>query len=190
MELVLSPEAKALYVDFYNETIIKTINAHPYTCSMLSKLRIQVLKWSAITHILSCHDSTVSGQCFALPTSNVITEAEMKYSIECIRYFEYCGHKALSIIPGIKPMKQRSQAEMVSDLVYSIGYNNVNITKLAEGLGVSRQYVSKVIHQDPRLRGCGCGNARSPPNTGEDGLPRAQPLHKDNGNENIKEVAV
>lgn len=114
----------------------------------------------------------------------------MRYSIDCIRYFEYCGHKALSIIPGIKPTKQRSQAEMVCDLVCSIGYNNVNITKLAEGLGVSRQYVSKVIHQDPRLRGCGCGNARSPPNRGDDGPSMAQPLNNGNKNENINEVAV
>lgn len=190
LELTLSPEAKKLYVDFYNETIIKTVNAHPYACSMLSKLRIQVLKWSAITHILSCHEPAVNGNCFVLPTSNMITENEMRYSIDFIRYFEYCGHKALSIIPGIKPNKHRSQAEMVCDLVFSIGYNNVNITKLAEGLGVSRQYVSKVIHQDPRLCGCGCGNARSPPSKGIEDRSRAQPLNNDSKNENINEVAV
>lgn len=190
IELTLSPEAKKLYIDFYNETIIKTISAHPYACSMLSKLRIQVLKWCALTHVLSCNDAGKGGQYFVLPSSTEITGEEMKYSIECIRYFEYCGHKALSLIRGAKPVKRRSQAEMVCDLVYSIGIDNVNITKLAEGLGVSRQYVSKVINQDSRLHGCGCGNARSPPNTSVERVNMPQP-RQDSSKENLaKEVAV
>lgn len=163
MTLTLSPEAKQLYIDYYNFTIKEKMNAHPYVQTMLSKLRVQVLKWCAITHILSCNESDEKGSTFILPSSTIISAQEMKYSIECMRYFEYCGHKALSQISGIRAKGHRTKAELICDLVYSIGIDKVNLTAFAEALGVSRQYVSKVIHQDPRYKGCGCDDARSPP---------------------------
>ena len=44
MELTLSNEAKQVYIDYYNETISRTDDADSYLSSMLSKLRIHVLK--------------------------------------------------------------------------------------------------------------------------------------------------
>lgn len=175
MTLVLSPKAKQAYIDFHNRTVVKEIDAHPFVCSMLSKLRIQVLKWCAITHMLSSSNNAGNGHYFALPTSNVITEKEMESSIECMRYYEYSAHKALSIINGMKPLIEKTQAEMIRDLVNSVGIDKVNITKLAEGLGKTRQYISKVLNDNSKLRGCGCHKSRSPPISGVCHVLEAQP---------------
>ena len=155
MELTLSNEAKQVYIDYYNETISRTDDADSYISSMLSKLRIHVLKWCAITHILSCSDNAGCGQYFALPTSLEITADEMLYSVECMRYFEYCGTKALNLVVGEGLIKKPTKEQLIKDLVSLVGIDKINITKFAEGIAVSRQYVSKVINKQAKLRGCG-----------------------------------
>lgn len=190
MTLGLSPKAKEAYIDFHNRTVVKEIDAHPFVCSMLSKLRIQVLKWCAVTHVLSSNVNAGAGHYFALPTSNIITEKEMESSIECMRYFEYCGHKALSNINGLKPLIERTQAEKIRDLVYSIGIDKVNKTKLAESLGKTRQYISKVLNSKSGLRGCGCDEGRSPPISGVRHGLEAQPKAGKDESQPNNEVAV
>ena len=155
-ELTLSPEAKQVYIDYYNETIERTDDLNSYQSSMLSKLRIHVLKWCAVTHVLACTDSAGAGQFFALPSSNVISAEEMKYSVQCMRYFEYCGSKVLTLVSGDVTAKKPTKEQLIKELVSLVGVDKVNITKFAEGMGVSRQYVSKVINRLPKLQGCGC----------------------------------
>ena len=155
MELTLSKEAKKVYIDYYNETISRTDDADSYMSSMLSKLRIHVLKWCAITHILACSDSAGDGQYFALPSSLEVTADEMRYSVECMRYFEYCGTKALNLVVGEGLARKPTKEQLIKDLVSLVGVDKMNITKFAEGIDVSRQYVSKVINRHPKLRGCG-----------------------------------
>lgn len=145
MELTLSNEAKQVYIDYYNETISRTDDADSYLSSMLSKLRIHVLKWCAITHILSCSDNAGGGQYFVLPSSLEITADEMRYSVECMRYFEYCGTRALNLVVGEGQIKKPTKEQLIKDLVSLVGIDKMNITKFAEGIDVSRQYVSKVI---------------------------------------------
>lgn len=159
MELTLNNEAKQVYIDYYNETISRTDDADSYMASMLSKLRIYVLKWCAITHILSCTDSAGGGQYFALPSSLEITADEMRYSVECMRYFEYCGTKALGLVVGEGLIRKPTKEQLIKDLVSLVGVDKMNITKFAEGIGVSRQYVSKVINKTTKLRGCGSDKA-------------------------------
>ena len=155
MEFTLSKEAKLVYIDYYNETISRTNDADSYMSSMLSKLRIHVLKWCAITHILACSDSAGGGQYFALPSSLEIAADEMRYSVECMRYFEYCGIKALRLVIGEGLTKKPTKEQLIKDLVSLVGVDKMNITKFAEGIDVSRQYVSKVINKQSKLRGCG-----------------------------------
>ena len=155
-ELTLSPEAKQVYIDYYNETIERTDDLNSYLASMLSKLRIHVLKWCAVTHVLACTDSAGAGQFFALPSSNVISAEEMRYSVQCMRYFEYCGSKVLTLVSGDVTVKKPTKEQLIKELVSLVGVDKVNITKFAEGMGVSRQYVSKVINRLPKLQGCGC----------------------------------
>ena len=75
--------------------------------------------------------------------------------MECMRYFEYCGTKALSYIKGDNLAKKPTREHLIMDLVSQVGIGKVNISKLAEGLGVTRQYISKIVNKIPKLRGCG-----------------------------------
>lgn len=57
MKLLLSTEAKVLLTEFNKETAKKERDADPWVASILSKIRIQIEKWCAITHILSCGET-------------------------------------------------------------------------------------------------------------------------------------
>lgn len=105
-EYVLSEEAKQIYRDYCNDTILRTDSADIYVSSLLAKLRIHVLKWCAVVHVLSC---TEGAESFALPTSMVITAEEMRYSVECMRYFEYCGVKVMKHILEDKKANRKSK---------------------------------------------------------------------------------
>lgn len=143
MEFVLSEEAEQVYIDYFNDTILRADGADDYVSSLLAKLRIHVLKWCAVVHVLSC---TEGAESFALPTSMVITAEEMQYSVECMRYFEYCGVKALKIILGDSLSPRLTKNQVIKELVSVFGKDNINISSLAEGIGTSRQYVSKIIN--------------------------------------------
>lgn len=112
-------------------------------------------KWCAITHILSCGESAGAGQYFALPTSMIISEEEMRYSIECMRYFEYCGYRMLKQMKGYSS-NEMTKAQLIAELVKRTERQKLNIQKLADAIGVSRQYVSKIVNQASELRGCTC----------------------------------
>lgn len=142
-EYLLSKEAKQVYIDYYNDTVRRTDDADIYKSSLLAKLRIQVLKWCAVTHVLSC---TEGAQSFALPTSMTITEEEMRYSVECMRYFEHCGVKVLKIISEDNLSPRLTKNQVIKELVSLFGKDNINISSLAEGIGTSRQYVSRIIN--------------------------------------------
>lgn len=155
VELTLSPGAKEVYIVYYNETIKRTDDSDSYMSSMLSKLRIYVLKWCAVTHILACMESAGAGQYFVLPSSKEISAEEMEYSVECMRYFEHCGTKALNLIRGDNLPKKLSQEQLVGELVAHIGVDRINITRFADALQVSRQYVSRIVNKKAKLRSCG-----------------------------------
>lgn len=112
-------------------------------------------KWCAITHILSCGESAGAGQYFALPTSTIISEEEMRYSIECMRYFENCSYRMLQQMKGYSS-NEMTKAQLIAELVKRTERQKLNIQKLADAIGVSRQYVSKIVNQASELRGCTC----------------------------------
>lgn len=176
MMFTLSPEAKQAYIDYFNETKEREDDNDLYQASLLSKLRIYVLKWCAITHVLASTDSAGAGQYFALPGSMVISADEMHYSIDCMRYFEYCGIKALGLINGGMKKPKLTQEQLIKQLASCVGIKKVNITKFAEGIGVTRQYVSKVINkQSMEQQGFGCVSSQIPINKGEEGCMAPQP---------------
>lgn len=175
MELTLSAEAKQVYIDYYNETKARTDENDSFQASMLSKLRIHVLKWCAITHILSCQDDAGPGCYFALPSSTEVSAEEMKYSVECMRYFEYCGTKALNLITGGTTARKMTKEQLIKQLYSLVGEGKMNITKFAEGIGVSRQYVSRIVNKQPELHGCGCASTETPLYKGSSSVILPQP---------------
>lgn len=159
MKLVLSVEAKALLDAFNKETTRKEKDVDPWVSAVLSKIRIQVEKWCAITHILSCGESAGTGQYFALPTSTIISAEEMQYSIECMYYFEDCAYRMLAQMKG-KPSNEITKAQLIAELVKRTERHKLNIQKLADAIGVSRQYISKIVNQTSELRGCACDTSQ------------------------------
>lgn len=155
MKFTLSTEAKVLLNEFRKETARKESGADPWVASILSKIRIQVEKWCAITHILSCGESAGAEQYFALPTSMMILEEEMRYSIECMRYFEDCAYRMLAQMKG-NASNEMTKAQLIAELVKRTERKILNIQKLADALGVSRQYISKIVNKDSELRSCAC----------------------------------
>lgn len=155
MKLLLSTEAKVLLTEFNKETAKKERDADPWVASILSKIRIQIEKWCAITHILSCGESAGAGEYFALPTSTIISAEEMQYSIECMYYFEDCGYRMLQQMKGNSSNKL-TKAQLIAELAKRTERQKLNIQKLADAIGVSRQYISKIVNQPSELRSCAC----------------------------------
>ena len=51
--------------------------------------------------------------------------------------------------------KKLSQEQLVGELVAHIGVDRINITRFADALQVSRQYVSRIVNKKAKLRSCG-----------------------------------
>lgn len=87
----------------------------------------------------------------------------MRYSIECMRYFEDCGYRMLKQMKGYSS-NELTKAQLIAELVKRTERQKLNIQKLADAIGVSRQYVSKIINQDSELRSCACGMSQQSDN--------------------------
>ena len=79
-----------------------------------------------------------------------------------MRYFEYCGTKALNLITGGTTARKMTKEQLIKQLYSLVGEGKMNITKFAEGIGVSRQYVSRIVNKQPELHGCGCASTETP----------------------------
>ena len=62
----------------------------------------------------------------------------------------------MTLISGDMTTKKPTKEQLIKELVSLVGVDKVNITKFAEGMGVSRQYISKVVNRLPKLQSFGC----------------------------------
>ena len=94
----------------------------PEMVSLISKLNYHLCRWCACVAVLrgdSCIKSEV-----------------MRYSIECVEYFKWCGERSLCLLH--EPNKREPTAkELIQQLFKK--YPNMVKSKVAEGLGVTRQ---------------------------------------------------
>ncbi len=136
--LTLSHEAKDYYCTFYNMLQDKKASADDYMQYVYSKLQIIILRWCIVTHLLweksfeSYHEDTISGD-------------EMVHSVQCMLYFESAAEKVYQEISG--GMYQGFTKEQSLKILYSTYEGQVNLQKLADALGCSRQYVSKAVNK-------------------------------------------
>ena len=73
----------------------------------------------------------------------------MLQSVQCMLYFENAAEKVYHKING--GMYQGFTKEQSLQILYNTYKGEVNLQKLAEALGCSRQYVSKAVNKkDPR----------------------------------------
>lgn len=143
--LYLSDEAKAIYISYFNKMSAKQTDAGGYISSVYSKLRIQVLRWCGIAHLLGNN-----------PGMSRILPEEMEYSVRCMEYFEACAEKVYMKLteskkqPEAKPM---GNEEMIARVYYA--NNPKSQQAFADAIGVSRPFVSKCLKKYERLRGYG-----------------------------------
>lgn len=139
--LYLSDEAKAIYVSYFNKMSEKQTDADGYISSVYSKLRIQVLRWCGIAHLLGNN-----------PGMSRILPEEMEYSIRCMDYFERCAKKVYMKLMEIKKQpeaKPMGNEEMIARVYYA---NNPKSQRaFADALGVSQPYIAKCLKKYSRL---------------------------------------
>lgn len=150
-KLYLRGEAKDVYIRYYNKLQLMKVEADDYMSAVYSKLQIYAIRWAGITHILGNNPSSID-----------ISPGEVRYSCRCMDYFIGCAEKVYQILrsgknrPEARPM---GNEEMVARLYFA--NNPPSIQAFADGIGVSRQFVSKCLKKYERLRSCGCGNMQS-----------------------------
>jgi hypothetical protein len=139
--LTLSPEAKDFYCTYYNMLQDKKASADDYMQYVYSKFQIIILRWSIITHLL--WEKT-----FEYYRKDTISGDEMIQAIQCMNYFESAAEKIYQDISG--GMYQGFTKEQSLQILYNTYKGEVNLQKLADALGCSRQYVSKAVNKkDP-----------------------------------------
>ena len=136
--LSLTPEAKDCYRTYYNMLQDQKASADDYMQYVYSKLQIIILRWSIVTHLLwettfeTYHKDGISGD-------------EMLQSVQCMLYFESAAEKVYQEISG--GMYQGYTKEQSLKILYNSYGGEVNLQKMADALGCSRQYVSKAVNK-------------------------------------------
>ena len=139
--LSLTPEAKDCYRTYYNMLQDQKASADDYMQYVYSKLQIIILRWSIVTHLL--WETT-----FETYHKESISCDEMLQSVQCMLYFESAAEKVYQEISG--GMYQGYTKEQSLKILYNSYGGEVNLQKMADALGCSRQYVSKAVNKkDP-----------------------------------------
>ena len=139
--LSLSPEAKDFYCTYYNMLQDKKSSSDDYMQYVYSKFQIIILRWSIVTHLL--WEKT-----FEYYRKGTISGDEMLQAIQCMNYFESAAEKVYHEIS--RGMYQGFTKEQSLQILYNTYKGEVNLQKLADALGCSRQYVSKAVNKkDP-----------------------------------------
>ena len=136
IRLVFDNSAQQIYQDYKNSHS-KAKNAktlYGYESSVCGKLEIYAIMWAMITRILrfAATDESVKN-------SLTICAADIEYSLNCMDYFQNTAMKAYHIITGGMTMPLRDCIRGLKDYIK-------NQSKFAESIGVSHQYVNKIIN--------------------------------------------
>lgn len=143
-DLTLSPQAKRFYKDFFNELADKQDNTEDSVKrSLYSKMQIQVLRLSIINHYLC---SSAKGGVYVLPETNVISELEMQYSIDCMWYFESQFQKILAGTTR-RESNRLSKDDAIREVWNIIrDKNTITQSKYADILRIDKGNLSKILH--------------------------------------------
>lgn len=127
-EMTLSAEAEDVYEKFYNEMEERRTTANDFWSAVFSKAQIQVLRLALTVKIARLSEE---------PDTEV-SEMDMVAGVGMMEYF----------IKSLEKFKvqQREEASTKRDLILKIFAENpeANQTKVAEMVGVSREYVNRV----------------------------------------------
>ena len=128
-EMTLSTDAEDVYEEFYNDMEGRRIKANDFWSAVYSKAQIQVLRLALTVKIARLPEE---------PTTEV-SEADMMAGVGMMEYF----------IKSLEKFKveQREEISTKKDLILKIFSENpqANQTRVAEMVGVTREYVNRTI---------------------------------------------
>lgn len=140
-EVNLTEGADRLYEAYYNQLQERKRNAaNDYEASIYSKLQIQVLRFAGVVHALELVEEKGERRDY-----NYLHEDTMEYAIRCMAYFEAMAkivYLKITETPMVKRSKDMTQGELLHEFMQR--FRDISLNKLAELLGVSRQYLSKI----------------------------------------------
>lgn len=91
--------------------------------SLISKLNYHLCRWCACVAVLR--------------GEHCIKSEVMRYSIECMEYFKWCGERALCLLHNDPSKREPTAKELIRQLFKK--YPDMVKSKVAEGLGITRQ---------------------------------------------------
>lgn len=134
IELELDDQAAAVFDEYSDMLTDKEESAeNSYLVSLYSKHRYFVLRWAEVVAFVNERDM-VGGK---------VTGDDMRYSIECMEYFEHCALKVYDLIR--KPEKKMSRADAIRVIAGEDGKGIINQTQFAESIGTTQQNISKIL---------------------------------------------
>lgn len=148
-----SNEAKKMYAEYYNSLQKKAMQTtDSYEAGIYGKLQIHVQRWALATYV---------ARIFELSEGTTITGDIMKYSIECMNYFEYTALKVRRLILNSRNTVTRNKGltkeSILQELVKSYPKAGENKQALADFIGIPRSQVSRTLNKDTMLRCYGYG---------------------------------
>lgn len=138
-----TPGAKKLYTDYFNMLQTKKMNAADgYEAGIYSKLQIHAQRWAL---------TTFTARLFELNEKMQISDEVMRYSIDCMQYFEYTALKVRDLIYRNRNLRNQPREIGKSDILREFVkvYPNAgkDKTALAKVMGVSRSQVSRELNR-------------------------------------------
>lgn len=137
IQIEFDSEAQELYKNYKiehskgknNQTI------YGYRAAVCGKLEIYAIIWAMTTRVLR-YASDETGEAWSLE----ILGADMKYSLRCMEYFEKTAMKVYDTITDTTNKLKRA------DCIRGLADDIKNQSQFADSLGLSHQYVNKIIN--------------------------------------------
>ena len=150
-------EALSLLESFNDNMDIKASEAiDTYESGIYGKLKVHIQRWALAVYV---------ARVFELSEGKKITSDIMRYSIECMKYFEYTALKVRALITSNRNTvtldKGITKESVLQELVRLYPKAGENKKALADFIGVPRPQVSRALNKDPMLRCYGYGDSEA-----------------------------
>jgi hypothetical protein len=140
-ELIITGQAKQVYVDYYNELQLKKAESDDYMAAVYSKLQIIVIRWAGIAHVMAGRENEKN-----------IRQDTMEYAVKCMRYFEGTAERVYSLLQN-RSVPQVAAPTKEQIMAYICNSFNIKSKQaVADAIGQERSAVSRAANKYPMLR--------------------------------------
>lgn len=135
--LHLSFEALDVYSEYADANDLRAdAEEDSYLCGVIQKMNVHVLRFAIMSHLL-----TDQWQ------SSIISEETMRYAIRLMDYFSRIHLERIYPLMrnGVQTQRSMTSADLIRTVFKQFNVKSQN--SLAESLGISQQYVNKVVNE-------------------------------------------